>query len=345
MSLFSVLIIGSDPEKQLAPYQENNMGDCPEEYLEFHSTEEEYLDDYNNKTVTKVVMPDGRLLNTWDEEFRVKGSIGLGSNSHEVPAHLEQREVPFKELYATFEEYAKDWCGCEERDEKTGKFGYWENPNRKWDWYQLGGRWRGFFKLKSPNMEGTVGTPSLVCPVEAEDGYVDQALKGQIDFNGMMDDAGEKAKVKYERVESLFGGTIPKLEINWKTDMWDGGKYADLNIDEKRKIYNDQPALVKLQELKDKVWKDKENPDRDLIIWLELDEYQCSKEEYIEIARNSSFITFAIVKDGKWYERGSMGWFGCVIDEKDKKEWNNQFTSLVLNLPDDTLLSVYDCHI
>ena len=25
-------------EEMLAPFQENNMGDCPEEYLEFHSS-------------------------------------------------------------------------------------------------------------------------------------------------------------------------------------------------------------------------------------------------------------------------------------------------------------------
>ena len=31
---FTVMVVGDDIEQQLAPFQENNMGDCPEEYLE-----------------------------------------------------------------------------------------------------------------------------------------------------------------------------------------------------------------------------------------------------------------------------------------------------------------------
>ena len=338
-----MLVIGNNPEVQLAPYQENNMGNCPEEYLEFNSTEEDYLYDYNNKTVTKVVMPDGRLLNAWDEELRVKGSIGLDSDSHIVPDLLEKREVPFKEIYKDFDEYMKDLHGYEEKDEKMGKYGYWENPNPKWDWYQLGGRWNGFFKLKSPNMQSKVGPSGIFGNEPIHD--TSQCLKGQVDFNGMMDVAGQKAKERWERVERIFGGQIPKLEINWKTDMLDDGKYANLDIEEKRKIYNDQPGMKKLQEIKEKVWDDKSNPDRATIIWLELNDYQCTKEEYIEEARNSSFVTFAVVKDGNWYERGEMGWWACVSNEKDQKEWHNQFCSMVLDLPDDTLLSVYDAHI
>ena len=42
MSHFTVMVIGENPEKQLAPYQENNMGNCPEEYLSFVD-ETEYL--------------------------------------------------------------------------------------------------------------------------------------------------------------------------------------------------------------------------------------------------------------------------------------------------------------
>jgi len=345
MSHFTVCVIGEDPEAQLAPFQENNMGDCPEEYLEFHSTEEEYLEDYNNKTVTKVVMPDGRLLNEWDEEFRVKGSIGLGSNSHKVPDHLEKKEVPFKELYATFEDYMKDWCGSEERDEKTGKYGYWENPNAKWDWYSLGGRWCGFFKLKSPNMKKKVG-PSGVFGNEPKHDS-DQAYKRQIDFEAMMDASGNEAADRYDRVAKLFGGTIPKLDLMWQRDMLDGPKYKKVDIEKKRKIYHDQPVMKKLAEMREKIWDEKDNPDRELVIGLDwnFEDYQIPRDEFIQRARNSAFTTFAVLKDGKWYERGSMGWWGCVSNKKDKGEWCNQVATLLQDLPDDTLLSVYDCHI
>lgn len=45
MSHFSVMVVGEDIEGLMAPFQENNMGDCPEEFLEFieeESFEEEW---------------------------------------------------------------------------------------------------------------------------------------------------------------------------------------------------------------------------------------------------------------------------------------------------------------
>jgi hypothetical protein len=38
-----------------------------------------------------------------------------------------------------------------------------------------------------------------------------------------------------------------------------------------------------------------------------------------------------------------MGWWACVSDEKDN--WSEEFAKLLDEIPDDTLLSVYDCHI
>ena len=46
MSHFTVMVIGENPEKQLAPYQENNMGNCPEEYLSFIDKTEELKKDW-----------------------------------------------------------------------------------------------------------------------------------------------------------------------------------------------------------------------------------------------------------------------------------------------------------
>ena len=63
------MVIGDDYEKELAPFQENNMNDCPKEYLKFFDGED----------------------------------------------------------------------GCP---------GYYENPNAKWDWYEVGGRWKNMLKLK-----------------------------------------------------------------------------------------------------------------------------------------------------------------------------------------------------
>ena len=70
-----------------------------------------------------------------------------------------------------------------------------------------------------------------------------------------------------------------------------------------------------------------------------------TKESYAQRAADSALMTFAVLKDGKWYERGSMGWWGCVSDEKDTDEWTSQFNALIDGLPEDTIVSVVDCHI
>ena len=54
---------------------------------------------------------------------------------------------------------------------------------------------------------------------------------------------------------------------------------------------------------------------------------------------------FAILKDGEWFERGKMGWWGVVHNEKDEQIWVSELNKLIQGLSDDTLISIFDCHI
>lgn len=40
-----------------------------------------------------------------------------------------------------------------------------------------------------------------------------------------------------------------------------------------------------------------------------------------------------------------MGWFGCVSDAKSDDEWHAEVKKLIDVIADDTLISIYDCHI
>lgn len=55
--------------------------------------------------------------------------------------------------------------------------------------------------------------------------------------------------------------------------------------------------------------------------------------------------TFAVVKNGEWYEKGDMGWWGIVKDEKEQGDWNKEFEKLLEDVSDDTELTIVDCHI
>ena len=66
---------------------------------------------------------------------------------------------------ATIEEYA-EYCGYE-YDPELDAVGYMHNPNSRWDWFQIGGRWSGLLKLK-PGCEGVHGSRSW-CNSDEED--------------------------------------------------------------------------------------------------------------------------------------------------------------------------------
>jgi hypothetical protein len=212
---------------------------------------------------------------------------------------------------------------------------YQENPNAKWDWYSLGGRWSGFFKLK-PGATGETGRPG-VFGNQAESGSVDQCRVKDIDIAGMRDEAGKKAAEQFDQLKRLMGGSIPKIKKSWKAHIDEGFNETT------RDRYWSQAALVKLNQVRKSEGLSK--ADRDFLTWVDLEKYQMPRETYIERARNGAIGTFALLKDGQWYERGEMGWWGAVGNEKDESRWQEEFSKLFDTLDPDTIVSVVDCHI
>lgn len=98
--------------------------------------------------------------------------------------HAENRESKEKfqdyqlKIYDTLEQFAKDYCGTH-FDEKTQSYGYYSNPNAKWDWYSLGGRWTGRLKLKK-GAKGLIGRSGLMTE-PAPPGTADSATVKDID--------------------------------------------------------------------------------------------------------------------------------------------------------------------
>ncbi len=55
--------------------------------------------------------------------------------------------------------------------------------------------------------------------------------------------------------------------------------------------------------------------------------------------------TFAVVHDGQWYERGEMGWWAVVSNEKSPEAWEAQFEAIINSLEPDDEVTLVDCHI
>lgn len=415
MSHFTVLVVGENPEHELAPFQENNMGDCPEEFMAFHDQEDEFKDEYEKSTTQYRFKDQDVWYNPWDKEVTdrlikmlpttlfpatnhpfndpLKDEAEKLKNELLEKGELIKEERPFKAVYGTFEEFCKGWHGHSDLDSKTGKYGYWENPNAKWDWYQLGGRWTGFFKLKSSEeVIGTVDngfgmseaefgvlvklykenhgkfnklvrkrkwgdlTPDIVKAVRSgkryeevmiagklpthkigspglmtetpKNGYADQAYKKDIDFDVMYREEEQRAHEQYDRFEKATKGIEP-------APLWEDLRKQYENIDDARKVYHDHPWNKALHAVDIHLFSD------DPVEYFSV--HTGGRDEFVSRRKKKAITTFAVLMNGKWYERGSMGWWGCVSGEKDN--WDEEFYKLFESILDDTLLSVVDCHI
>lgn len=68
-----------------------------------------------------------------------------------------------------------------------------------------------------------------------------------------------------------------------------------------------------------------------------------TREEYVEDVK--SLDCFAFVIDGTWNEKGDMGWWGIVADEKDTEEWDAILDDVFSKVSNDKYITVVDCHI
>ena len=245
MSHFPVLVVGEDPESQLAPFNEAIEVDAYQDAC------------YCIGLVAKVY---GRAM----AEKKYKPFEQLRKEYHAMNADKrpawEEHIKPYVQIEEKHEKahalYNKPDPHCKECD-GSGKRETRYNPDSKWDWYSLGGRWFGYWKLKL-------------------------AAKKSINIKKFLGDPGT-------------GDNKPLFDV-------DMARKKDIDFESMKEILRKQ------------------------------------KE-------GRSIATFAVLMDGEWYERGNMGWWGMIANEKGKDVWEGEFWKLIEKLPPNTWLSVYDCHI
>lgn len=170
--------------------------------------------------------------------------------------------------------------------------------------YRIGGRWSGFFLLKNGRKSS-------------------EARKGDIDFQGMMDVAEQKARKVFQAWKEATDPHPPILP-------WATVRAMHPDIEDARKFFGDQPGVAAARHIDPLGWR------MDELIGKTLD-------QYVTEAREQSIRTFAVVIDGKWHEHGTMGWFACVSNEN--ANWGQDYLKLLESIPDDSVLTVVDCHI
>ena len=375
MSPFAIFVIGDNVEQQLQPFHEFECTGTNDQYVQDQDETEEKRSEYNEGTRSMVRLADGTLISAYDdacyrypteEESKKIGPIagsgwsgpagiqytskdwgdgkGYQTKVHQIPEGGQEADMPYSEVM-TFRQYIEDYSeiktvphGQQPDINDAHKYGYATltaegevdkvirrtNPEKKWDWWVVGGRWSGFLKLK-PGAHGEAGRKGVIGSC-ADDGpgRADATTKGAIDFEGMRDEAGKKAAERWDQAAAAHCGQSwePWSVIGPRTG------YDDVA----RKTYNEQPAVQALR----KVFN---NPFHDI------DQYLTPRDQFIQQARDSATVLYAFVKDGQWVGKGEMGWFGMSSGDADQGEWSRKVNEMLDALPDDTPITVVDCHI
>ena len=232
--------------------------------------------------------------------------------------------------------HVEDWTGYDGGVDDHGLYILdTTNPDAKWDWYTVGGRRRGFFKLKhgrpgklGPDLDHILGGE----PAKNHVGRADIARKRDIDFDGMRDDAEAKARKTWATYASAIAGTPDARPFEDFEEQVAAKKLTEAAA---RKAYRAQPRVRAF----DRAMRPILGP------FISLESFPATEEDYVASKRRTAILPFAYVLDGAWYERGEMGWWGLASNEKPEATWAVEVGRMLESLPDETLLTIVDCHI
>jgi len=289
MSHFTTIVVtrnGQDPEELLAPYIEQEE-DGFRQYFEFDVEVEAKDFAKRAKEIVDELKKDDKELEEWKQLLKDK----------------------------KYTEILEKWFGGVLH---KGDWGYWHNPNAKWDWYAFGGRWAGYFKAKK-GKTGERGEPSWGRDEKWKypEGYYDALRFEDIDWEGQLDDEAKKTIKGYRKAEKEFKKWYDEEE-----------KKVDFNDETQKNDFHER-RKKKLDDIKFKTGHDISSNLEDVIDKI-----------YGQDNKPHAFIT----PDGKWHEAGRMGWWAIVSDEKPlayRKAWKKLLTE---SKPDDKFY-LYDLHI
>ena len=295
MSHFAVLVIGDNVEEQLEKYNENIVMPRYVKYTkeQLIENEKKEIEEYKNTTYAEYLADPVKYAENVTNENHMKYL------KVDFPKKMEMTD---EELYVN----ATKWY---EEDEigPNGEVYSTYNPDSKWDWYEVGGRWAGTIAVKD-GVE--IDEPNFSWGWREED-------KDKVIANGTKTDSAYIKDIdfsKMHRTEKDYSEALRSWEL-----IVEGAK--PVNEDEKEQV---KYCFYKPEYYTER-YKDKETFAK------------C----------RSSFSLWAVVKDGVWYEKGEMGFWAMSNETHDEAvDWElNFFDRFLKDLPEDTLVTVVDCHI
>ena len=265
-----------------------------------------------------------KVLIIHNENQNIKELLAPYDENLEVEPYLKYKHDDaiemIKEEYVPFNNFLKDYSDDKLLEWFADDCGYYlidgdiyttYNPNSKWDWYQIGGRFSGELELTEEGRLNAVGE-------------IEKKYHIDIDLKSLREDSD------YLR----YVDTAPLKYIKWFTSLSNEAKanerrWWEINIDG--------------DELKDGEEKD------NFLFWNPEWIRRRYKDEDTYIKTKEMITFFAVITpDGKWYAPSNMGWWACTDGEpEDELKWDLEFYDRFIkpNLDSNLICTVVDCHI
>lgn len=204
------------------------------------------------------------------------------------------------------------------------------NPDSKWDWWVIGGRWLNYFDIR-PECDGhpdiTRGESWDIAPQPLK---AESAPKRCIDVDMMRRAAHDQARDRYDEFTRAVAGTPPAQPwARYLAQVKDSD--STYTIDQARTDYHAQARVRAF---------------RDFDSWGDLERYNCDRATYALRAWAQAVPGFATLADGQWIEPGKMGWFGMSDDtESSRAHYLEHVNGIIDKADGDMIFTIVDYHI
>lgn len=277
---------------------------------------------YTVAVITDKLNKIGEMLAPYSENMEVEPYVdetkeAIINSAKERKERVLQRKEKGEELDKydieylnanTDEELYKLQIYEDESYDKNGNHLTTYNPNSKWDWYEIGGRWNKILLVKEEVKDIEEGTPSW----------------------GNLDSINKKAP---EGFKWVTGAKIKDIEfekaIEFNNTYNKSIRFWELYVEGQEPQNEEEKEMIKWEIYKKEYY---------------IERYE-TKENYAKI--NSIFTTWALLDEKGWHEQGEMGWFAMANDTKDSELlFIEKFTETIQKPENqDKYLVIVDCHI
>lgn len=305
MSHYSLVVFGSDVSDKLAPYSENDN---------------DYFTDQNvtNEVLSSIAEHHAVDISQLSFDEILKKVQAWANYVVLTESELEEDGHPETSYVLV-------------NDDNTKIIAIYDyfNHDAKWDWYSESGRWTNFFKVKNGvdendyevDIEGD--NPNTVIK-----GYADSIRKKNIDFEGMREDFVKQYLPIYDLYQDLTNG-MPEYKTFEMIKEENPNESNENLID-----IHDGQQIVKMIHNLESNHPLKSYLNKKFIFSLE--EFMMTREDFKKYKGISAYTPNSYIGlDGLFYSKEGLS------EEEHKK----QFQEYLDSIPDDTWMTIVDCHI